>query len=91
MNLSWIEAGRSFPEPAETGSCFLDYPEEDLILPWHFDSLPQLRELLRERLGGQLSERELLEASRTAFRCKPRPAEAERDEDRQIADFIYQM
>ena len=91
MNLNWIEADRSFSEPEERESWFQEYPEEEMILPWHFETLPQLRELLRERLGEQLSEEEILEAARTAFRCKPGQAAVPEAKDRQIADFIYQM
>ena len=86
-----------FPETdpaAET--YFEDYKEgtaEDdrLIRPFGFRTIRDLKELIRARSGGTLSNREIAEAAVTVFRCRPEERTAEAPKDRQVVDFNYQL
>lgn len=84
-----------FPEiDKEAGSYFLDYTGQDEMTGrWHFETVPELKALLRERLGAVLSEEEILEAVKLAFRNKPKEQDdpEERAGDRQVVDYIYQL
>ncbi len=90
------ESEYRFPMPdPELQSYFEDAEEEgSVICAYHFETVPELKKLLRERMGEGLSDRAVTEAVKETFRRKPReagPQKMETDEGRKIVDYIYQM
>lgn len=74
-----------------TDSYYKQVPEDEaLIREYSFETIPQMRRLIGER-AAQLSDDEILDAVKTAFRCKPQPDQPDVPEGRQIAHFNYQM
>ena len=65
-----------------------------MIYVYHFDTVPELKRLLKDRMGDALSDRAVTEAVKETFRRKPRkdgPQTMETDEGRKVVDYIYQM
>ena len=92
IDLKWIEKAPGFPEADPKAESYFERPEENSPLyAYEADTLPALRKLLEERLGDLFTPAERLEIAKLAFRCKPVPSEETAPEDRQIADFIYQL
>ena len=59
-----------------------------------FRNIPELKKLLRERLGDDYSDEQILEIAKTVFRNKPDEADAYSEKggaDAQPVDFIYQF
>ena len=88
-----IETGYRFPEIDRNAQSYLeDYPEcGEMIEPFGFRTIAELKELLRRKTEGTLSEEALSEIAKTVFRNKPDREQAVLPKDRHVADFIYQM
>ena len=67
-----------------------DRPVPEMTYIYHFDTLPEMRKLLSERLQGAMTDEEIFEAVKTAFRNKPKTDSAENTSG-DIVDYIYQM
>ncbi len=94
MSSQWIETDYRFPERDQTAVSYFEDADEgyDLIEPYALESIPQFKALLRERLGGKLTEQGILEIAVKTFRSKPAHGpEKQLPSDRVIADFIYQF
>lgn len=92
--MNWIEQDYRFPKAdPEAETYFEDFGDnEELIYAYSFSSIPQMKALLKERTNGALSDQEILESVKDAFRCAPKKkSETILPEDRQIVDFIYQF
>ena len=91
-DLKWIEKSRTFPEICREQTSYFEQPEKQSPIYWYaVSSLPSFRKLLEERLGESFTAAERLEIAKLTFRNKPVPAERPAPEDREIADFIYQL
>ena len=94
MSMNWTETGYHFPEPDPGAASYLeDYgPDGDCIVPYGFRTIPELRELIRERLGTEFDERQILEIAKTAFRNRPKETDTpELMKDRKPVDFVYTL
>ncbi len=90
------ESEYRFPMPdPELQSYFEDAEEEGpVIYAYHFETVPELKKLLKERMGEGLSDRAVTEAVKETFRRRPReagPQTVQPDDGRKIVDYIYQM
>lgn len=72
-------------------SYFEEQKEEEMLTVYHFSTLPELRHMLQERLGGSISEQEILEVCRNVFRSKPSAVQEAEDIRREVVDFIYEL
>ena len=91
-DLKWIEKSRTFPEIRREQASYFEQPEtQSPIYRYEISSLPGFRKLLEERLGEAFTAAERLEIAKLTFRNKPVPSERPTQEDREIADFIYQL
>lgn len=93
MNLNWIEMDYRFPEadPSET-TYFTEFNDEDMVNLYHFSTIADLKALLKQRLPGIFTEKEILEIAKTAFRNRPKKrAEEINLEGRNVVDFIYEL
>lgn len=70
--------------------CAEDRTVSEMTYAYHFDTLQEMRQLLTERLQGQMTEEEIFEAVKTAFRNKAK-AETAKNTSGDIVDYIYQM
>ena len=70
--------------------CTADRPVSEMTYEYHFNTLQEMRELLTERLQGQMTEEEIFEAVKTTFRNKAKADTAENTSG-DIVDYIYQM
>ena len=83
--MSWIkDKDTYFQDGAE------DRPVSEMTYIYHFETLPEMRKLLSERLQGAMTEEEILEATKTAFRNKPK-SDTVTNTSGDIVDYIYQM
>ncbi len=97
LSLDWVETEYRFPEPDPAAeSYFEDMAAEgpetgaDPAAVYGFRTIPELRALLKERLGSGLSDREILETAKNVFRCRPKREDRRVDNsDREVVDFIY--
>ena len=101
-------AGYTFPKIDPCADSYFDAasPVDDPIYRFGFSSIPELKDLIRARLGGHFSEAEITRLAVEVFKNKPKtaskasagsagakmpiPQEQEDDESRPV-DFIYQM
>lgn len=94
MHMNWIESQYQFPQIDPSIDTYLeDYPDSgELIYEYGFQTVAQMKKLLSERAGGLFSEKEISEIAKTTFRNKPKTvSKTIENDDRQIADFIYQF
>ena len=64
----------------------------DDIYVYGFRTLPEFRKLLKEHLSDDMTDQEILEAAKTAFRKEPKEEAKEiSPKDRDVVDFIYQL
>ena len=92
IDLKWIEKNRAFPKICLEQESYFEQPEKQTpIYQYEIPSLSGFRELLEERLGDAFTPAERAEIAKLTFRNKPVPAERLAPEDREIADFIYQL
>ena len=92
--MSWTEQDYEFPQiDAGAESYFEDCDDAgaDAVYAYGFSKLPELRALMRERLAGAMSEREMLEAAKLAFKNKPAEDAVPVPTDRDVVDFVYQL
>ena len=92
MNL--IDNGYSFPGIDRDADSYFEPYEKNgpEIYRYGFQTVPQMRELMKKRLSGLLNDEEINECVKTAFRNKPSAIQETYDGiDRQPVDFIYQM
>ena len=97
-------AGYTFPKIDPCADSYFDAasPVDDPIYRFGFSSIPELKDLIRARLGGHFSEAEITRLAVEVFKNKPKtpagsagsqmpiPQEQEDGESRPV-DFIYQM
>ena len=97
-------AGYTFPKIDPCADSYFDAasPVDDPIYRFGFSSIPELKDLIRARLGGHFSEAEITRLAVEVFKNKPNtpagsagsqmpiPQEQEDGESRPV-DFIYQM
>ena len=67
-----------------------DVTVSEMIYPYHFNTLQEMRALLSTRLQMKMTDEEILEAVKTAFRNKP-AADSPESPTGEIVDFIYEM
>ena len=91
MNMNWIEREELFPKlDPSLKSYFTDCTSEDLVNPYHFDTIPEMTEMIKKRLPFAFSEKEILEIAKTAFRCRAAKERAKiHVEEGELVDFIY--
>ena len=92
--MSWINEGYRFPEIDKAATTY--FVDADVPAPstyaYVFDTLPQLRTLIKERLGDAVTDAQALELAKNAFRNKPRASSSSSCEgQREVVDFIYEM
>lgn len=92
--MSWINEGYRFPEiDKEATTYFADADVWDhSTYAYAFDTLPQLKALIKRRLGDAVTDAQALELAKNAFRNKPRASSPSSLEgQREVVDFIYEM
>lgn len=67
-----------------------DMNTSEMIYAYHFDTLREMRALLSQRLQTKMTDEEIFEAVKTAFRNKPAAGTAT-GPSRDIVDYIYEM
>ena len=104
MSPAWscnAASGYRFPKIDHGAGSYFDAasPGDDFIYGFGFGSIPELKDLIRERTGGRFTEEEITKLAVEVFRNKPRPAAAgaqkpdpqKQDDESRPVDFIYQM
>lgn len=95
--MNWIELEYTFQDIASksdnTKTYFEDMDETtNYITEYGFQTIPQMKELLKNRMQGIFSEQEIHNIAVTTFRNKPEHKFADEDSSKkQIVDFIYQF
>ena len=90
--MNWIEPGRSFSEVDKSAGTYFEDACRSSSYVCSFSSVPQLRALIRERLGGRLSEKEISAVCSETFRNRPDDGRLkESSAGSSVVDFIYQF
>ena len=94
-----VTDGYMFPEIDRSAETYFESasPEgsgsDTCIYPYGFGNIPEMKKLFAERAAGALSDAEILEIAKTAFRSKPKEAgtDGADETERQVVDFVYEF